>query len=462
MENPSARPDPLARLFLGLALLVGALRFHRLGEWSLWYDEALTWADAQSLSSIEIHNTLGYRAIAAVVEWSGGGASEWSLRLLPAIAGFLAIAACAWCLRPLVGARRASAAALLLAASPWALYWSQNARFYTLAQLFSLIGIALCLRGLLERRHGHSLAGVALCALAALFHPSAALFLPALLLAPWLLKPLGLIEVTRLQRPALYLGLGVLLVGALAAPMLYDSWQTYRLTRAAFYPAHLALTTGFYLSPLICVAAAIGALLAWRERDAASLLIAALCVCVLLGAFVLSTQVRVSAQYVFVLLPLVLVLAVQPIRSGIGLAGALVALLALPQLANSLLYFSVRNGERPHWREAFEYVWDKRAEDDLILAMEGPVGEFYLDPTHRDLRDAGRLRVLSRFNPPEVQDWANSGRGLWIVFNRGQLDEWDPLERAAFERFLAEECRAARAWPLMVESRDLSVEVYRR
>jgi hypothetical protein len=122
----------------------------------------------------------------------------------------------------------------------------------------------------------------------------------------------------------------------------------------------------------------------------------------------------------------------------------------------------VRNGERPHWREAFQYVWDQRGETDLILAMEGPVGEFYLDPRSSDLRESGRLRVLSRFNPSEVRAWADSGRGLWLVFNRGQLEEWNPAERAEFERFLAEECRAVRAWPLMVESRDLSVEVYRR
>lgn len=462
MENRADRPDPLARLLLGLALLIGFLRFYRLGEWSLWFDEALTWSDAQDLSAIEIHNTLGYSAIRATVELLGGLPSEWNLRFLPALAGLLTIPACAWVFRPLVGARRASAAALLLAVSTWALYWAQNARFYTLAQLFSMLGVGLCLRALARGRGLAMFPGLALIALAALFHPSAALLLPALLLAPWLLAPLRLVELERWKRPALLLGAGVLVIGALAAPMLYESWQTYRAMRAAFYPAHLALTSAFYITPLVCVAALIGVLHAWSRREAQVLLIGALCLGVVAFAFLLSTQVRVSAQYIFVLLPFVALLAVQPLDERVPRSVALVALLALPQLATTALYFGVRNGERPHWREAFEFAWERRGEQDLILAMEGPVGEYYLDPASEDLRDPGRLRVLSRFNPDEVKAWADSGRGLWIIFNRGQLDEWDPAQRAQFERFLAEECRAVRAWPLMVESRDLSVEIYRR
>jgi 4-amino-4-deoxy-L-arabinose transferase-like glycosyltransferase len=462
VENRNRHPDPLARLILALALGLGALRFLRLGEWSLWFDEALTWSDAQNLAEVELHNTLGYHAIHAFVQLCGGQASEWNLRLLPAIAGWLVIPAAAWSFRPLGGERRAAAAALLVAVSSWSVYWSQNARFYTHAQLLAVLGVGLALRGLFGRRHAATMLGTGLIALASLFHPSAALLLPALLAMPLLLGPLRLTELERIRRPAWVLALAVLAMLALAAPFLLDSFATYRATRAAFYPAHLALTIGFFFTPLLCVAALLGTLQAWRERNAGALCIAALCIAVLLCAFLLSTQVRVSAQYVFVLLPFVALLAVQPLSSSLAFSSGYLGLLALPGLASTVLYFTVRNGERPHWREAFQYVWDQRGETDLILAMEGPVGEFYLDPRSSDLRESGRLRVLSRFNPSEVRAWADSGRGLWLVFNRGQLEEWNPAERAEFERFLAEECRAVRAWPLMVESRDLSVEVYRR
>lgn len=470
VENKGLRSDPYALLLLGLALCLGCLRFWRLDEWSLWFDEALTWTDAQNLGSGSIHNTLGYRWIAGLVHALGGEPTEARLRILPAIAGWLVIPACAWAFTPLAGPRRASAAAVLVAVSTWHIYWSQNARFYTFAQLFSLIGVACCWQGLAARSYLRLAVGVACTAFAGLFHPSAALFLPALVLAPWLLAPLRLEALQSWKRPSLVLALSALGVGLLAAPWIYDAWTNYALTRAAFYPVHLALTTGFYVTPALATAALIGVGVAALRREVSGLFIASLVLCVLGLSFVLSTQVRVSAQYVFVLLPWIALLGVWSLdawpklsaRAALGLASAGLALLALPSMANSLLYFTVRNGERPHWREAFAHVWDKRGPEDLILAMEGPVAQFYLDPLAVELRDTTRVRVLSRFNPPEVEEWAKSGRPLWIVFNRGQLDEWDAAQRSQFERFLANECRHERSWPLMVESRDLSVEVYRR
>ena len=89
-ERPGS--DSLALGLLLVALGLGLLRFWRLSEWSLWYDEAATWFDFQaSLASPEIHNALGYRAIGWAVGLCGGDPTEFNLRILPALAGWLVI-----------------------------------------------------------------------------------------------------------------------------------------------------------------------------------------------------------------------------------------------------------------------------------------------------------------------------------------------------------------------------------
>ena len=60
------------------------------------------------------------------------------------------------------------------------MYWSQNARFYTMAQFISLAGAALVLRGLWRGRAWLAALGLAIAGSAALLHPSAGLMLPAL------------------------------------------------------------------------------------------------------------------------------------------------------------------------------------------------------------------------------------------------------------------------------------------
>jgi len=123
---PGASPEGLARregsargegrALLVAALLLGALRAWRLGDWSLWLDEAYTLADAHHGGGN--YNPLGY----ALVRWTAGvlgGEDEVGLRAFPALAGWLAIPLAAWALRPLCGARRAALVALLVALSPW-------------------------------------------------------------------------------------------------------------------------------------------------------------------------------------------------------------------------------------------------------------------------------------------------------------------------------------------------------
>jgi len=467
-ERPGS--DSLALGLLLSALGLGLLRFWRLSEWSLWYDEAATWFDFRSsLASPEIHNALGYRAIGWAVGLCGGEPTEFNLRILPALAGWLVIPLTWWAFRPFAGSRRAAAAALLVSASSWQLYWSQNVRFYTLAQLFAVAGSGLVLRGLWRARILPALAGSVLIAGAGLFHVSASVLLPALVLATWLLSPLALPELKASRRVRVALLL-VLLAGlAAGSTWALHAFETFERHEAGASPLHYLLTTGFYVTPLLCAAALVGACVAWKRRSAFGLL-AALTVTLGLAALgVASLRVTVAAKFVFAFLPWIAVLATWPLE-GEAVEGAeprpfalgWLAVLVLPALASTALYFGPRAGERPPWRAAYELVWNLREPDDLILGMEAPVGEYYLSALGADLQNPERVAWLDRWRAHRPRDWAAHARRAWYVFNPEQLKGWEDADREDFERFLREQCRLVKCFPLYVESRDLSVWVYVR
>ena len=174
--------DRGARTLLALALLLGLVRFWRLGTWSLWIDEALTLSDSVHGGSFK--NFLGYGLIGIYLDQLAERPSEFALRLPSAVLGWLSLPLTAWAFWPLVGRRAAAAGTLLLAVSSWHVYWSQNARFYTLALVLSVLGSGLTVRGLLRNRLGLLAGGLAIAAAAGLAHPGAFTLLPVLIVAP--------------------------------------------------------------------------------------------------------------------------------------------------------------------------------------------------------------------------------------------------------------------------------------
>jgi hypothetical protein len=450
-SSASWRPWILAACALGLA------RFYRLGDWSLWYDEAVTVADGWHGEGGP--NPFGYWLVHACAELLGGP-EPFALRLPAAVFGWLAIPLTWWAFRPLCGDRRASLAALLVAASSWALYWSQNARFYTMAQAVGLVGTGVFLRGIIRGCQLRTVLGVAVVGLGAGFHPTAALLAAALVGAAWLARLEG--SSRRVAGRLVLVGV----VSALAAsPWALSAFRNFvaaKDTAGLSSVAHLAKSTGFLLTPTLAVGMLVGGLAAWRESPQGRML----CLIPILGgaaSAVAAFFAASSAQYVFVLLPAMAVLAAWPFENAgrsVRLAWALV--LAAPLATGSWLYFSVRHGERPRWEEAYRFVWDQRGERDLILGMQASVGEYYLVPGATDLRRPTAVAWVDRTNSHAWKRWAKRERPLWVVVRPDFLQLWDPAERAAFEGFLYGECRLVRRFPVRMEARDLDVEVWRR
>ena len=133
---------------LAILLLASALRFHRLGEQSLWYDEGVSYAHA--LRSLPEHVQLLQRdvhvpAYFALLGWWQDltGSSEFALRALSALFSIISVA---WAYA--LGGRlfhpgAGLAAAALVALNSFSIYYAQEARMY--AMLTAVAGASMWL-----------------------------------------------------------------------------------------------------------------------------------------------------------------------------------------------------------------------------------------------------------------------------------------------------------------------------
>jgi len=130
-------------------LVAAALRLFHLGRQSLWIDEVMTWYNAGigtpfALGDVldNVHGPL-YGLIVRL--WCGvAGDSEWALRLPSVVAGVALVPALAALARAWLGREMQAPAAWLAACSPFLVWYSQEARSYSLMVLFVVLsGTAL-------------------------------------------------------------------------------------------------------------------------------------------------------------------------------------------------------------------------------------------------------------------------------------------------------------------------------
>lgn len=161
---------------LGLAVAVAAvLRLIEIDLRSFWFDEAYTWEIVSgdlahvvdTVPETEFTPPLYY-----LLAWGWGGVvgtDETALRSLSALFGIGTVIATYFAGRVLVDARTGVGAAALCAVSPFLIWYSQEARAYSLLALLSalsLLALALALREPADRRAALAWAVAATLALA--------------------------------------------------------------------------------------------------------------------------------------------------------------------------------------------------------------------------------------------------------------------------------------------------------
>lgn len=374
-----------------LTLLAAVLRFWRLGDWSFWADEIASLRDAQQLGKV-ITYPVGYALIGLAVRLFGS--NEFAARLMPAVAGAISVPALYLIGRKLFSERAAILSAVLLALSSYHIFFSQEARYYSLMMLLAMLGIWRAFVAL-ERNSRKSLLGaVLLLALAGWTHPTAGLVLPAMAVYALWVSPKG-------ARPAgmRWSNLAILFTpfvaaGALRARSILSflgDWQAkggFSIGRCALTAAKL--TDRYEPVVLICAAIAAWMLLQQQDHRGKWLLSWALVPSALVVIFVGFAEG--GSRFALVALPPFLMLAGEGLdilirysasnRTKIAWLLACVVVLSLG--LKDALYFTVERGQRPLWREAAEYVRSRaQAEGAPMIMTAAPAAPevlaFYLE-----------------------------------------------------------------------------------
>jgi hypothetical protein len=490
--DPDATPigHPGWLYLLLMTALACVLRFWRLDGPSLWVDELMTWrmsAPGQQLAFWQqvrdaIHGPVYVAAVWPLLRYAD---TEFLLRLPAAIAGVATVPLFGSVAGRLVPRTDARLATLLLALSPFHVWYSQEARGYAFAVFFTVVLVALYLAA---REHGLTPAkGAGLAVIAALgigsntsvlifwavlvltaalgvgWRPPAlaawagVFLLGCLLASPWLGRALGIWEVGRVVPGA---GLGEALRGTTTfsplalpftgfafffgfslGPSLAELHRPDRVEIVASYWPLLALCGLVVGVPLL------NGLIHWRRRHALVLF----WIVLPLAAIVLLAVRNVkpyNVRYACIVLPWILLVAARglatlPRRLGMVWTAALVVL-TLTSLGG---YYFADRYQKEDIRAAAAYIAASSAPDDAVLvpvvtavfryyhAGDGPVLATWGVDRLDNLEEA-RALVASRL----------AGRtAVWIVLAR----EWFLDPRGWLPEALAEagRLRAAAAFP---------------
>lgn len=472
-----------------ITILAGLLRLYRIDEWSFWIDEVHTLRDAV-LKTPELFWRSGvsrYPIAFLLLRWIEPwlpGTGEGSYRLLFAFFGICSVPMLAVFLRRMLGMGPALLAALLLALSPWHLYWSQNCRFYTLVLFFALASMSAFHLGVEKGSRWWLLTAIVLAGLAALSHPSAALLVPTYLCYLLVLRTRWIEWPPHLGQRAISWLLLLIAVGAAAglgfvAFRAFEKYQSAKLSDVSTF--HLFNTLAFFIRISIITAAAAGALLLWQRSRRACAYLVSLLALPTAGVGLASLTAQTSAQYLFFSLPVWCALAAygawEIARRCEGQPAAVwgarvfaLGLLVFDLAAQDHLYFHYRNGERPDWRQAAIYIDRNGSPEDVVASNNEPCMEWYLNPRqpfHLKRSPSGKKRkvieVLGPWSHKDLEKWVEQadreGHRVWVVITEPTLHLNDPEKK--WDRWLRDNLKQALRLPNWTGPKDMTVLVYR-
>ena len=375
-------------LLFSITLIAIFLRFYKLGEWSFWGDEVFSISFKEDGFNYSIwRRSLAIDLIHAAT--AALGTNEWSARLVPAMIGVISIPILYFLVRKALGTPTALTAAALLAVSPWHLYWSQNARFYSLLLLFYSLALLTFYLGLENDRPFLLVLSLLFMGLGARER------LVALFFIPTILSYLLLLLVLPFERPSGFRPRNFILIFSpmiilgfiLAGPyLLAFSQMLAGFGRTNNNPFWIFSGVVYYIGIAIVCVAAFGAVFFLLRRSRAALFFVLGAGIPLIGIMAASVFLYSANRYVFVSLTSWLILAGMTVaelftrlkQEGRLLALGVLAVLMLSSAGENFLYYQYQNGNRPDWREAFEFIQERRQPGDVIITSDRSIGEYYL------------------------------------------------------------------------------------
>ncbi len=423
-----------AVLIVALTVLALVLRFYRLGDWNFEATEMFTlrdslrprWRNPRPLGYLLNYYLVGtFRPL-----------DELGLRLLPALAGVLAIPGLYYAGRRVIGTRAALFAALLLTLSPLHVFYSQFARYWSLVFLFCAIYPFLIYTGVKEGDRRAVVLGVIATVLAVLSHPVAILLVggPVIWLGIVYLRPHHLRAAWKHTAFRWGLAFALLLVAATVVrffPLLRD-WiamhdenpgmgqfllgpkRANGIKQAVLLTAYLeSLTIPVALGGMVGIY-----LLGQRDRTAA-LFLTSLGLFPLLFIALVSVRTAVSTFYLLPAAPVFFLGAgvfldrVFQVDWNVRprwLVSATVLVVFLTAGAATLAS-QYRNGRRFDFRGVAQWLEPQMAPSDVVFSDQPMVLDHYLSgPSVQKLRRDPEPLVEAVAKLPQT-----GGRALWVV-----------------------------------------------
>ncbi|MCP4547268.1 MAG: hypothetical protein GY835_12485 [bacterium] len=455
----------MIRKAVGLTAVAAVLRLFRLGDWSLWIDEGNTLWLTEFLSGKRPTDSypVFFWLERGMVELLGTG--EFALRLLPALLGIISVPLLYLLFRRDAGERTAFWGAMLMALCPWHLFWSQNARYYTLLLVEAILLFKLAWSWW-EDGGEIKLGGiVAVGFLGVMSQYTLLLAWPALGLYPIVAWCAGYARDRRFAiKRILIFWVALAIPVALAfGRMLKFSERFIDIPQQYGNNPLLILAALVYRLGLpICIAILLGLIFGWSAKDRTRRRFTMFLTCAVvipsLLAAVMSLKMIATSYYVFFALPLFLLLAGQALAESfehkrLTLVAGLV--LAAFYLQGDILYFTCHHGDRIRWREAVALVNADKEPGDKVISSGAEAVAYYLGAEPQllngtPLQESVQWRIEPRWLTP-------AGR-TWYIINNLVFEELD--HDGAFTRFIRERCVVQREFPCWVAGKNRSVRVY--
>ena len=427
-----------------IILLAAVMRFYKLGLWSMWIDEIYTINRAQIhynnpievIQSLPNTLWLPFSVILTKFFLSILGTNEWSARLASTIIGIVSVPILYLITRKFFGVWAALVSSLLLAISPWHVFWSQNARFYTaLLLLYALTAFLFYLA--IERNRP-----VYFIVFYILFYFALSERIIAAFILPTIIAYILFLLVFRFDRPPGLTYRNVLIFTTPVFFIIVFEFVRFALTGVStasdFFtvfgeqqvedPFRLLISIVYNISfPIITLGTTAAIYLLWkRSRTGLFVFLCAVTPIVLL--MVMNPYVFTKDRYAFLSLAFWFMLAAYAIKEMVSntqgrgklLAIGMLAVLIADSAGSNLQYYLVNHGNRRDWRAAFAIVEERIQSDDVVVAWWSEFSPFYLD------------REILPFKDVTVDEISESEKRHWFVIDSetvwGNLPMQDWLE----------------------------------
>ncbi|MCK4348824.1 MAG: glycosyltransferase family 39 protein [Thermoplasmatales archaeon] len=408
-------------LLFFVVILASILRLYNLGHWSFWWDEGNTLMGVLN-RDYSIRDLLGgFYSLFYLMEkgsFSIFGVNEFSARIICSIIGILSIPMLYFFTKVIFNNRIAMISSLMLAVSPWHIWYSQNARFYSLLFFFSGISAFSFYLALEKNKIILIILSLIAFCLAVLTHKTAVILLPCYVLYVALQKFKKDCPQGYNLKILLTFFLPLMILSIISAPYLINFVMRWLASSSGDvnYWGYSSLTLIMALAGevglVVFLFACLGGALFFNDRSNAVCFLAIYAILFFIILILIAPFMNTAPKYYFAALPgffLIVGYAISKIFDEIKDKNYLlkygIVCIALLSVTPTLLS-NLNDGGRPKFRQACKYIEEKYHPEDIVVSFSNKLFSFYTSI---------KAVELPRKNVEILNDLKKSKRRIWIL-----------------------------------------------